>query len=143
MSPNELETAIIRFDRAELIQFAFEKNFLVKEKICLSCKTTMNLVKYKKSIDNFAWRCMNVKRNQYKQYKTIRSGSFFEGVDLELSIVLRIVIKYATRQSRYSIKAYFDLSLPTIDKIINKIVDRIPVIDFSTSKLGGPGKIVQ
>ncbi len=118
MSPNELETAIIRFDRAELIQFAFEKNFLVKEKICLSCNTTMNIVKYKNTIDNFAWRCMNVKCNQYKQYKTIRPGSFFEGVDLELSIVLRIVIKYATRQSRYSIKAYFDLSLPTIDKII-------------------------
>ncbi|KAM0686909.1 hypothetical protein COBT_001862 [Conglomerata obtusa] len=94
MSPNELEIAIIIFDRADLIKFEFEKNFF--------------------------W--------------------FFEKVDLELLIVLRIVIKYATRQSRYSIKAYFDLSLATIDEILIKIMDRIRVVDFRATKLEGPRK---
>ncbi|KAG0419263.1 hypothetical protein EQH57_0549 [Dictyocoela roeselum] len=44
---------------------------------------------------------------------------------------------------RYSITNYFNYDRKTIEKIISKIVKKIPHPDFSSNKIGGVGKIVQ
>ncbi|KAM0686633.1 hypothetical protein COBT_002142, partial [Conglomerata obtusa] len=80
---------------------------------------------------------------EYKNYKSLRIGYLFERFNLDFSIIIRINIKYKTRQTRHSITKYFGLSLQTILKVINKIVAYMPVGDFSNNKLGGLGKIVQ
>ncbi|KAM0686097.1 hypothetical protein COBT_002686, partial [Conglomerata obtusa] len=90
----------------------------------------MKLVPYKKCFDGKSWRCMITTCAEYKNYKSLRIGSFFEGFNLDFSIIIRIIIKYGTRQTRHSIREYFGLLLPTILKVINKLVAFIPVSDF-------------
>ncbi|KAG0419256.1 hypothetical protein EQH57_0551 [Dictyocoela roeselum] len=44
---------------------------------------------------------------------------------------------------RYSITNFYNYDRKTVEKIINKIVKRIPDPDFSSNKMGGVGKIIQ
>ncbi|KCZ77887.1 hypothetical protein H311_01095, partial [Anncaliia algerae PRA109] len=101
------------------------------------------LVKYKKSYDCFAWRCLNKHCSKNKSYFNIRTDSFFEGFICEFKVVLQIVTKYACRQPRHSIKSSLDVSDSLIVKVINKISNLIPSTDFTSKKLGGPFKIIQ
>ncbi|KAM0687957.1 hypothetical protein COBT_000793 [Conglomerata obtusa] len=139
MNANDLEMTIIRFKQEELIIFMMQEKYLKKEVLCTICRASMRLVCYNKCKDKKAWRCMNTTCKNYKEYMSIRLGSFFEGFKLDLLLIFRIIIKYATRQTRYSIKEYFKLPVRTIGKIFAKPVNVIPMINFEFNKLGGPG----
>ncbi|KCZ79033.1 hypothetical protein H312_03583, partial [Anncaliia algerae PRA339] len=78
-----------------------------------------------------------------KYYETLRKGSFFEGLTTSFLTTLKLLIRYATKCPRYSMQEYFDLNKNTILKIIQKLVERIPSVDFSSNKLVGQNKIIQ
>ncbi len=118
MNANDLEILIIKMSQEELINFLMAEKWIKNESVCPKCQTSMKLVNYKKCNEEKAWRCLNTKCTNYKEYKSVRFGSFFEGFRLKLCIILRIILKYATRQSRYSLKIYFNLSDRTIDNVI-------------------------
>ncbi|KAG0419258.1 hypothetical protein DMUE_6377, partial [Dictyocoela muelleri] len=50
---------------------------------------------------------------------------------------------YTYRTPLHVIKRQFDVNPRIIERIIKKLVDKIPEVDFSNNKLGGPGRIVQ
>ncbi|KAM0687839.1 hypothetical protein COBT_000914 [Conglomerata obtusa] len=109
MNPNELELTIIKFNQEELINFLINEKFLRNRNICTSCKTSKNIVTYKKCSAGKAWRCMNSLCKDYKKYESIRKDSFFEDFNLSITLIIRIILKYATRQTRFSIKEYFSI----------------------------------
>ena len=111
--------------------------------ICGYCRVAMKLVKYKRSVDKFAWICMEKECHNYKLYISIRKDSFFSGFNVKLMDILRIIISYGTRQPRFSIKRGLDIGKRTVDKIIEKLVGLIPTVNFENCKLGGSGKLVQ
>ena len=123
--------------------FLMRKRFLKNEAQCEACQNKLNFVKYKKASDGFAWRCNERNCNEFQKYTSIRKGSFFENFSIELGIILRVLIKYSTRQQRFTIKNGSEINSKTIDKIIKKLVYKMREPDFSNSKIGGHGVIVQ
>ncbi|KAG0420909.1 hypothetical protein DMUE_6324, partial [Dictyocoela muelleri] len=102
-----------------------------------------NLVKYQRNKDDVAWRCLNKHCQNYKKYLSVRLNTFFSFSSADLRQIFKIVIKYAVRAPLYSIKLHFNKKTRFIDKVIHKIVDIIPEVDFKNDKLGGAGRIVQ
>ncbi|KAG0441599.1 hypothetical protein DMUE_0925 [Dictyocoela muelleri] len=83
-------------------------------------------------------KCLN-----YKKYFSIRNNNFFQDLNIPLRDVFKIILYYISKMPRYSIINYMNYSRLTIEKIIKKIVKRIPEPDFSSNKIGGMGKIIQ
>lgn len=143
MTPDEFETTIIRSNRKDLVFLMMNNGFLQNEMKCSSCNNHMALVNYTKAIDVVAWRCMQKTCLKYKFYKSVRTSSFFEQFRIELSLILRIVIKYGVRQSLYSIKSSLDCCANTVNSILTALKIKIPKPNFSKNKLGGPGTVIE
>ncbi|KAG0421376.1 hypothetical protein DMUE_6295, partial [Dictyocoela muelleri] len=126
-----------------LINYLSANNYLKREFFCLLCKGSCNLRKYSRNIDGYAWRCMTTSCLNYKKYFSVRSDSFFYGINVPLKDVFHIILLYISRMSRISIINYLDMNRCTILKIIGKIIDNIPNPDFSSNKLGGENMIIQ
>ncbi|KCZ77079.1 hypothetical protein H311_01914 [Anncaliia algerae PRA109] len=141
--PSDLEEIIIKMDKSNFINFLMQNSFIKKEVRCSFCNVFMILAKYKKNQDGVAWRCINSDCAYFKEYFSIRISSFFEGFTCEISFILRVLIKYLTRQQISSITLFFRRNKSLILKIIKMFKERIPETDFSSNKLGGPGAIVQ
>ncbi|KCZ80322.1 hypothetical protein H312_02290, partial [Anncaliia algerae PRA339] len=77
------------------------------------------------------------------EYFSIRINSFFENFSADLGFIIRVIIKYLTRQQIFSILEYFRVNKSLIYKIINKFLFLIPITDDSNNNLGGLGMIVQ
>jgi hypothetical protein len=82
--------------------------------------------------------CLN-----YKKYFSIRKGSFFEGFDVNLRDIVRIIIKFAIRSESFVINGGIDYDQKTVLKVINKLVEWLPIADYRDDKLGGPRFVVQ
>jgi hypothetical protein len=82
--------------------------------------------------------CLN-----YKKYFSIRKKSFFEGFDVNLRDIVRIIIKFAIRSERFVINGGIDYDQKTVLKVINKLVEWLPIADCRDDKLGGPRFVVQ
>jgi len=76
-------------------------------------------------------------------YTSVRKGSFFEGFNIKISMIMKIMIKKACREQLTTINNLFPQRKRTILRIINKFNTLIPNVDFSDYKLGGPGVIIQ
>ncbi|KCZ76524.1 hypothetical protein H311_02473 [Anncaliia algerae PRA109] len=143
LTPDELDKKFIRMNKAETIKYLMSYNFLLKEMRCSFCNSFMNLTKYKKNKDGVAWRCNTASCNYYQEYFSIRINSFFENFSADLGFIIRVIIKYLTKQQIFSILDYFRVNKSLIYKIINKFKLLIPTTDYSNNILGGPGMIVQ
>lgn len=143
MNPDELEILTLTLDVGDLIKLLMQLKLLYNEYSCPMCITPCKYVKYERNIDKHAWRCMNVNCNSYKKYYSLRTSSFFDGFRIELKYIMRILIKYMTRTPRFAIIKSLNISKLTILKVISKLVLNMPKTDFSNSKLGGPGLVVQ
>ena len=73
---------------------------------------------------------------------SVLKGSFFEQFNIPLRATLGIIAKYANRVPRKAIARILYVSKSSILKVINKLVEILPVVDFSNNKLGGGGKKV-
>ncbi|KCZ79505.1 hypothetical protein H312_03105 [Anncaliia algerae PRA339] len=129
-----------KMNEKELLDFFMDENYILKEMFCTACGNTLKLVVFVRSLDKYAWRCMNSECNGYKKYFSIRKNSFFEDIKIKLKDVLIILIKYSCKNQRNQIHLSMDYSEKTIYKIIKKFVSMIPETNFSNNKLGGPGK---
>lgn len=69
-------------------------------------------------------------------------NTFFEDFNMEFKVFL-ILIKFSCRQQRFSICLSMEVDDKTIHKIIKKLVEKMPLPDFSDNKFGGPDSIVQ
>lgn len=143
MNADEMLQKIMSFSQRKLISFMMDNSFLKREQFCVGCCNVCSFTTYKRNSDHYAWRCMNKICVHRKKYFSIRKDSFFEPLNIDLKTVLRILICYSTRTPRYSIISSIDICEKTIRKVINLLIEKIPVIDFVNDKLGGPGCIVQ
>ena len=98
---------------------------------------------YKKTKDEYAWRCMNNHRISYKKYFSLRENSFFDSINIPLSVTMRIIIKYSTSQPRYSIILTNIMQRNSILRVLIKLISLICLPDFSNNKLCEPGFAVQ
>ncbi|KCZ79823.1 hypothetical protein H312_02786 [Anncaliia algerae PRA339] len=57
--------------------------------------------------------------------------------------IFRILIRYGTKSTRYSMINYFEFSKKTVLKIINKLIGLMKTPNYSMNKLSGPRKIIQ
>ena len=78
-----------------------------------------------------------------KKYYSIFRNSFFENMNIDVRIVLGIIAKYSAKIPRNIIEATMGVLKKTVIRIIDMIIDLMPVPNFNRNKLSGPGKIVQ
>lgn len=138
-----INDAIVRLTGIELIIFLHEERFLRREYFCQSCGCITSLNKYRKNIDEFGWRCTVRNCSKFKIYVSIRTGSFFEGLNCSFKHAIQVILGYACRNQRHSIERQIPLSQPTILKITKKLTNLMTAPDFSDKKMGGIGKVVQ
>lgn len=143
LTPNIFEEKIQTLNSRELINFLQDCQLLKREHNCRQCNQLCTFAQYKRSIDDFSWRCMNRLCAHYKNYYSIRLCSFFAGFSIQLKDVLKVILKYSVRQPLYSIILNLDISDFTIKKIIKKLTLLIPAPNFENAKLGGPGRRVE
>ncbi|KAG0423585.1 hypothetical protein DMUE_6138 [Dictyocoela muelleri] len=104
----------------------------------------MKLSKYKRNIDRWAWRCYILSCRNYKKYKSIRIGSFFEGFNISIADILKVIIKRLSGENLTSIVKFFNSKFErTIWKVLNKFHSIIPNANYENARFGGPGFIVQ
>lgn len=142
-TPDSLEVFIIRANARELITFLMDKNYILREYTCQQCGNNCSFVPYKRSKDEYSWRCMFVNCPFYKKYTSLRVNSFFEKFTTDLKTIMRILIKYASRIQRYQINIGIDISAKTIKHVIDSFTSLIAKPDFKNNKLGGPGCLVE
>ncbi|KCZ77497.1 hypothetical protein H311_01493 [Anncaliia algerae PRA109] len=143
LTKNQFEEFLIKSSTQDIIFLLMEMHMLKREFNCERCNRQTKFSKYKKSIDEHAWRCMNIKCKSYKKYFLIRNNSFFHNLRISLKDILKIIIRYSCKQQLCSLNESLDLSKKTILKILKKVISLIPDPNFSKNKIGGPGFIVQ
>ncbi|KAG0441931.1 hypothetical protein DMUE_0683 [Dictyocoela muelleri] len=97
----------------------------------------MTLKSYKRNKDCLAWRCMSRGCKSFKKYFSIRYNSFFDCFDLKINIILKIIGKYSVRIPLHAIiNSLPSVSRNSIIKVITELIEKIPLPDFSSRKLG-------
>ena len=122
-------------------------NFLVARKLlasscqCSRCSSEMELTETTRVHDGYMWRCPNTR---CRTWRSIRSGSFFEGSNIRLSTWLHVMYLWATQLTASKIVTLTGLSKPSVVRALselrticsNKIMN-------SGMKIGGVGKTVE
>ncbi|KAG0442083.1 hypothetical protein DMUE_0553 [Dictyocoela muelleri] len=103
MAIDGLIQKIFNCNALELIDLMMDLGVILSEKICLSCNNFMNINKYKKNINGYAWKCNNRRCISFKSYISLRFGTFFEKLRIDIKKIMRIILQYSSWQSRYSI----------------------------------------
>ena len=122
LNPNKLDEELIKFTNIELISFLMKGSYLKKERICNSCSIFMRFVKHKRNLDEYAWRCLFLGCSQYSQFASIRKGSFFKGFSGGIRFIMRVLLKYFTRQQLHTIINYFS-NVASICKICHGLIN--------------------
>ncbi|KAG0437210.1 hypothetical protein DMUE_3818 [Dictyocoela muelleri] len=141
---NDILEKTYSINNLDFIQFLFQYRLLKSSIFCIGCDNYMKFVLFKRHVNGFTWRCFTRTCVEYKKYKTIRLGSFFDGFNIKLKFIFKVVILRFNRDSLTKIVEFFgNKSVNSICKIINKLHDLIPNSDFSDDKFGVTGLIVQ
>ncbi|KAG0438186.1 hypothetical protein DMUE_3244, partial [Dictyocoela muelleri] len=97
------ETEFQSLDKRVIITYLQQQNMLKPSHKCKKCNNYTDFVSYKRNEDGYAWRCMQRICTDYKKYTSVRCGSFFEGFNLPITKIIKILVKYVSRQSIKSI----------------------------------------
>lgn len=144
MNVEFFESEMPNFNSEEVFQWCSIRGLLSPEMICQNCLSYMKLSVYKRNKDGLAWRCLTRSCISYSKYISVRIGSFFEGLNIEIPVILKIISKYCIMQPLHSIiRSTSTISGNSVSKIINKLLSRLPPPNFNDNKLGGPLSIVQ
>ncbi|KAG0426891.1 hypothetical protein DMUE_5938 [Dictyocoela muelleri] len=139
---NVLESAIMRFSHMELLNFLMEEKYIHNEKMCSVCTLGMKFVPYRRNKDLYAWRCMTTGCSDYKLYVSVRYDTFFASFSIRIDVIIRIIIRYLTKQPLHSICSHFGKP-KTVYRVISEFKKFIPAENFQNNKMGGPGRLIQ
>lgn len=139
-----LEVTLPNTTREELIRWLQDKQLIKTEFRCIACNTFCFLKKYQRNKDGYAWRCLSSNCPDYLKYFSIRVDSFFSGFDSKITDILRVLAKFSNEVLQKSIiSSMSSIKASTVRTIVRKLVEAIPVPNFTNDKLGGFTKIVQ
>ena len=117
---------------------------LNRDQRCPNCQEMCFWTKYLKSKDGWAWKCQTKLCQNYKNYISIRKGSFFANSNIPLPKWLHLMYLWATKASNKQTQLQTGLSNHTIidafaclREICGRYLQENPI------QLGGPGIIVQ
>jgi triacylglycerol esterase/lipase EstA (alpha/beta hydrolase family) len=117
---NKLDKKIIKMKRIKFINFLMKKKLIKKKMSCKLNQVMMKLCKYRRSIDKFAWRCINKNCKDYTKYFTGRKDSFFENFKCDIKLNLRILIKFLNLEQEHTIQTFFTKKKGLINKILKE-----------------------
>ncbi|KAG0439999.1 hypothetical protein DMUE_2059 [Dictyocoela muelleri] len=138
------ETEFKSLDKRVIITYLQQQNTLKPSHKCEKCNNYTDFVSYKRNEDGYAWICMQRICKDYKKYTSVRGGSFFLGFNLPITKIIKILVKYVSRQSIKSIcSSITSVSPKSIHRIIKKLKFLIQEPCFIENKLGGIGSVVQ
>ena len=103
----------------------------------------MTLTKSKQHREGYVWRCKNANCSTKSCKKNIRKGSFFEGLNLDIHLIFKIVAGWCSEQSPHSIIKSLELDPKTIRKVISKFFNHLQLKEPISVKFSGPDKHVQ
>ena len=143
LNERNFEGDVWLLNNKQLVNLLMDECLILKEYACTKCNQMCSINRYKKIKVQYAWRCTNRQYDLFKFYVSVLKGLFFEQFNIPLRATLGIIAKYANRVPRKAIAKSLNVSDSSILKVINKLVEILPVVDFSNNKLGGGRKKVQ
>ncbi|KCZ78689.1 hypothetical protein H311_00273 [Anncaliia algerae PRA109] len=143
ITSQELEEFMIKAEKLDLVLYFMELNLLRKSFKCQECGIDCKFVKFKRSLEGYAWRCYEASCLKNRKYYSVRENSFFMGFNCSLKDIMLVIVRYSCFMQVYSIKAALNLSPRTIERIMKKLIQKIPETNFESSKLGGPKFVVE
>ena len=127
-----------------VIHYFQQFNLLYTNLECPDCRTLMNLTKYSKSKDGYAWKCQDRLCSRNKYTISIKTNTFFDKSKINLKdwlLILYCFAQYMPVAKSAELTAISSKTIGQIYQALRKMMtnhfDRHPV------KLGGPGRIVQ
>ncbi|KCZ80226.1 hypothetical protein H312_02376 [Anncaliia algerae PRA339] len=139
----DLDTLLTRMSKAELIQYLRQKNLLMKELKCETCKQYLVEESCAYFKDEQCFRCYTTDCNDYIKRISIRSNSFFADFSCDLLVVLKVLILFSFDIQRHNIFKKKIASFTLIDKIFDKLHEYLRDDILKMSKMGGHGAFVQ
>ena len=91
---------------------------LNRDQRCPNCQEMCFRTKYSKSKDGWAWKCQTKLSQNYKNYISIRKGSFFANSNIPLPKWLHLMYLWATK---YMWRDRFDRNNNAFDNIVGNI----------------------
>ncbi|KAG0435536.1 hypothetical protein DMUE_4684 [Dictyocoela muelleri] len=93
------ETEFQSLNKQMIITYLQQQNMLKPSHKCKKCNNYTDFVSYKRNEDGYARSGMQKICTDYKKYTSVRCVSFFEGFNLPITKIIKILIKYVSRQS--------------------------------------------
>lgn len=126
------------------INWLMENGLIKQQSICNECRMPRKKVPSKRTTDGTAWRCMSRGCRLYKNYTSIREGSFFHNLTIDLRSCISIIWKWGLNCTQEHVLNEVAVAPSSVKKIYAKLracckkyFERNPV------RLGGDGVICQ
>lgn len=141
---NETILPLLTSNPTTVVEFFMHSGLLPRYKQCECCEISMKLVVYSRNNDKVAWRCLNVSCGEYKKYKSIRKGSFFEKFKLPLNILLNVMWKWLNDHTQISIQNELSLGNNFLNCFFGELRKKCEnYFSINHVQLGGNGIICQ
>lgn len=140
----DLEDNLTIKSKEETVTYMMELSLLRRTLTCDGiCKSPMKLEKSLRYTDGVSWRCYTKGCDGYQKRTSVRKFSFFDGFCIEMSLVLKVLLRWVGGQQRSSIINTLNLTEPTLRKVFTKLIVLMNIDNKKQPKLGGPGYVVQ
>ncbi|KAG0425100.1 hypothetical protein DMUE_6057 [Dictyocoela muelleri] len=132
------------YDDLQIICFCIRWSIIRDIMHCRFCNGLCTLKKSKDNCDGYNWRCLTYSCPKYQTTISIKRYTHFEGIQISLRKILKILMHLSNKLKLVEIKNYVGISSAALQKIKNLFVKRIQnYFNENTISLGGPGAIVQ
>ncbi|EPR78115.1 hypothetical protein SLOPH_2661 [Spraguea lophii 42_110] len=134
MTMNRRQLNSVIYSPCKTVEYLQNLGVLKKSFNCKKCKKRMNLVAVKKN-DRYIWKCMINKCK--KQTISIRKGSVFYKVKIELSKILEVIYELIQKKDLKEI----NINYKGVNTIMNYFNSKI--MEINNNKIGGYNKWVE
>lgn len=143
MSIDQLENELSSMSIKEMIRIFRKVGLLKRSQKCDHCDVIMLEKKYEQVDEGFTWRCNNKNCNKYRNRKSIRCESFFNGFRITMLQIIKILLKWSINTPQVTICSGMNIDKRTVKKVINKFLNIVKMYDTTEEKMGGPGILVE
>lgn len=144
MNTINLETIHELTTKEEVFEFFYRNELLQRLKYCEACNMPLHLVKYKKNIDNRAFKCNKSSCILFQKYINVRKNSFFEKYKIDLKKILYIMYSWFKNENISQVVLDYNISKSFVLKLYNDLREKTMNFFLKNEyKLGGVNKTVQ
>lgn len=140
---DDLKDNVLR-SKENLFGWLKEKELIASARNCLKCGESMKWVPCSDRKDGFKWECRGKRGSKHCSEQSLRKDSWFEGSNMALHEIIKFIYWWCSGLEQWQIRQQMCLASNTAvdwENFCREVCEI--VIMKESSKVGGPGKVVQ